>query len=216
MNTIILLLIITLIFSNQDQDSLYINNKIIISDIEVYGGLDESSVSTSIKIITDDNFNINGNNNFEDFLQSIGSLNYAGGTSRAKYFQLRGLGELSQFSGEGPPHFYVGYIIDNIDFSGIGMIGQLYDMKQIEIFKGPQSSLYGPNSMAGLINIVSKKPSIKKTFNFNTSLYSKNGQTFNLSSSIPITKKLFSRITISKNYNDDEFLNSFVYHNESY
>ena len=203
MNTIIyLLLIITLIFSNQDQDTLYINNKIIISDIEVYGGLDESSVSTSIKIITDDNFNINGNNNFEDFLQSIGSLNYAGGTSRAKYFQLRGLGELSQFSGEGPPHFYVGYIIDNIDFSGIGMIGQLYDMKQIEIFKGPQSSLYGPNSMAGLINIVSLKPSIKKTFNFNTSLYSKNGQTFNLSSSIPITKKLFSRITISKNYSD--------------
>ncbi len=199
---IYLSLIFTLIFSNENQDSLYINNKIIISDIEVYGGLDESSISTNIQIITNDYFNVNGNNNFEDFLQSTASLNYAGGTSRAKYFQLRGLGELSQFSGEGPPHFYIGYIIDNIDFSGIGMIGQLYDMKQIEIFKGPQSSLYGPNAMAGIINLVSNKPSNIMTFNFNTSLYSKNGQTFNLSSSIPITRKLLSRITISNNYND--------------
>ena len=199
---IYLSLIFTLIFSNENQDSLYINNKIIISDIEVYGGLDESSISTNIQIITNDYFNVNGNNNFEDFLQSTASLNYAGGTSRAKYFQLRGLGELSQFSGEGPPHFYIGYIIDNIDFSGIGMIGQLYDMKQIEIFKGPQSSLYGPNAMAGIINLVSNKPSSIMTFNFNTSLYSKNGQTFNLSSSIPITRKLLSRITISNNHND--------------
>ena len=199
---IYLLLTTTLIFSNNNKDTLYTNNKIIISDIEVYGGLDENSISTNIEIITGNYFNINGNNNFEDFLQSTGSLNYAGGTSRAKYFQLRGLGELSQFSGEGPPHFYVGYIIDNIDFSGIGMIGQLYDMKQIEIFKGPQSSLYGPNSMAGLINLVSNEPLTIKTFNFNSSLYSKNGQTLNLSSSIPITRRLLSRITISKNYND--------------
>ena len=72
---------------------------------------------------------------FEDAIALIPNLNSSGGTSRARYFQIRGIGELSQFSGEGPPHFYVGYIVDNIDFSGIGMIGQLYDMKQIEIFK---------------------------------------------------------------------------------
>jgi len=196
------LFLTTLIFSNTIQDSLSTDNKIIIPEIEIYGGLDENSVSTNIEVITNDNFNINGNNNFQDLLQSIPSLHYAGGTSRAKYFQLRGLGELSQFAGEGAPHFYVGYIVDNIDFSGIGTIGKLYDMQQIEIFKGPQSSTYGPNAMAGVINIVSNKPSKEKSFNFNTSIYSNNGQNFSFTTSLPLTDKLLSKITGSHDYNN--------------
>ena len=193
---IFFLIITNLLFPNTETDTI----KIVISDIEIYGGIDEKSISTNINVINEDIFSVNGNNNFQDLLQSTGSLHYAGGTSRAKYFQLRGLGELSQFSGEGPPHFYVGYIIDNIDFSGIGIIGKLYDLEQIEIFKGPQSASYGPNSMAGLINLVSKKPDTKKAFNFNTSIYSNNGHTFNLSSSIPITKNLLTKITLSNDY----------------
>ncbi len=33
-----------------------------------------------------------------------------------------------------------------------------YDVKQIEIFKGPGSSLYGNNAMGGVINIITRKP----------------------------------------------------------
>ena len=33
-----------------------------------------------------------------------------------------------------------------------------YDVERIEIFKGPGSSLYGNNSMGGVINIITKKP----------------------------------------------------------
>ena len=89
----------------------------------------------------------------QEITHKVSNLNYAQGTSRPRYYQIRGLGELSQFSGEGAPHFYVGYSIDNIDFSGIGMLGNLFDIKQIEVFKGPQSTLFGQNSMGGQINI---------------------------------------------------------------
>ena len=82
------------------------------------------------------------------------------------------------------------------------MIGKLYDFEQIEIFKGPQTASYGPNSMAGLINLVSKKPLDKKTFNFNSSIYSNNGQSFNLSTSIPITDNFLTKITLSNDYSD--------------
>ena len=90
---------------------------------------------------------------FDDVINLTPNLNSSGGTSRSRYFQIRGIGELSQFSGEGAPHFYVGYIMDDIDFSGIGMVGLLNDIDQIEVFKGPQSSIYGPNALAGMINI---------------------------------------------------------------
>ena len=199
MNFLIFFLILTShSFSTTQIDS----SKIDLPEIEIYGGIEENSISTNIDVLDETLFSKDGNNNFQDLIQSIPSLHYAGGTSRAKYFQLRGLGELSQFSGEGPPHFYVGYIVDNIDFSGIGMIGKLYDFEQIEIFKGPQTASYGPNSMAGLINLVSKKPLDKKTFNFNSSIYSNNGQSFNLSTSIPITDNFLTKITLSNDYSD--------------
>ena len=41
------------------------------------------------------------------------------------------------------------------------MVGQLFDIDQVEVFKGPQSSVYGPNAIAGLITLFSKDPTNK-------------------------------------------------------
>jgi outer membrane receptor protein involved in Fe transport len=65
---------------------------------------------------------------------------------------------MSQFSGEGPPNYSVAYIIDDIDFSGIGSIGSSFDLEQVEVYKGPQSNNFGPNAMAGAINLRSMNP----------------------------------------------------------
>ena len=195
-----ILLSTTLVANNTIEDSL--KKIILISDIKIYGGVDEYSNSSNIKVIKTEKYKFNGKYDFENIISSIGNLHYSGGTSRPKYFQLRGLGELSQFSGEGAPHFYVGFIVDNIDFSGIGMIGNLFDTKQVEIFKGPQSSIYGPNALAGIINIVSNEPINKKTLEFNLSTYSFNGKTINITTSLPLNNKVLTKFTLSKNYTD--------------
>ncbi|MEY2854962.1 MAG: hypothetical protein RL030_2094, partial [Pseudomonadota bacterium] len=54
---------------------------------------------------------------FGDVLGQVPNLFFAGGTSRPRYFQLRGIGELEQY--EGAPNPSVGFLIDDIDFSGI-------------------------------------------------------------------------------------------------
>ena len=93
---IIFLIIISHSFSKTQTDS----SKIDLPEIEIYGRIDENPITTNIDVLDETLFTKDGNNNFQDLIQSIPSLHYSGGTSRAKYFQLRGLGELSQFSGE--------------------------------------------------------------------------------------------------------------------
>src|SRR3546814_15934775 len=54
----------------------------------------------------------------------------------------------------------VGLFIDGVYMprSGLG-IDDLVDVARIEVLKGPQSTLYGKNVTAGVVNIVTEAPS---------------------------------------------------------
>lgn len=97
-----------------------------------------------------------GVQHFEDLLGAIPDLNWAAGTSRPRYFQLRGIGEVEQY--QGAPNPSVGFLIDDIDFSGVGMPATLFDTQQIEVLRGPQGTTYGANGLAGLINVRTVDP----------------------------------------------------------
>ena len=71
-----------------------------------------------------------GQQHFEDVLAQVPNLNWAGGTSRPRYFQIRGIGEREQY--EGAPNPSVGFLVDDIDFSGIGMLA-LADAANLEV-----------------------------------------------------------------------------------
>ena len=94
----------------------------------------------------------------QNLLAASPNLTYAGGTSRPRYFQIRGIGERSQFAGEGPPNFSVGFIEDDMDLSGIGMHASLFDVNEVEILRGPQAAVFGSKALAGLINLRTRDP----------------------------------------------------------
>jgi iron complex outermembrane receptor protein len=97
-----------------------------------------------------------GQQHFEDVLAQVPNLNWAGGTSRPRYFQIRGIGEREQY--EGAPNPSVGLLVDDIDFSGIGMVATLFDVSQVEVLRGPQGTRLGANALAGLISFHSAEP----------------------------------------------------------
>ena len=97
-----------------------------------------------------------GQQHFEDVLPLVPNLNWAGDTSRPRYFQIRGIGELQQY--QGAPNPSVAFLIDDIDFSGLGSAATLFDVDHIEVLHGPQGTLYGANALAGLIYVRSADP----------------------------------------------------------
>ena len=97
-----------------------------------------------------------GQQHFEDALALVPNLNWAGDTSRPRYFQLRGIGELEQY--QGAPNPSIGFLIDDIDFSGLGSAATMFDIDRVEVLRGPQGTRYGANALGGLIYVASAAP----------------------------------------------------------
>ncbi len=93
---------------------------------------------------------------FSDVAFAVPGLNYAGGSAAPRFFQIRGIGEFEQY--EGAPNPSVGVVVDDIDFSGLGLPSTLFDIAQIEVLKGPQTNRYGASALAGVIRSESTSP----------------------------------------------------------
>ena len=110
----------------------------------------------SVTVLDEQTLRSAGVQHFEDVLGLIPDLNWASGTSRPRFFQLRGVGEVEQY--QGAPNPSVGFLIDGIDFSGEGMPATLFDTEQIDVLRGPQGTTHGANALAGLISVRTANP----------------------------------------------------------
>jgi iron complex outermembrane receptor protein len=104
----------------------------------------------------------------EELLPQLPSLSWAGASSRPRYFQLRGIGELEQY--QGAPNPSIGFLVDEIDFSGIGMIASTFDVEQVEVLRGPQGTRYGANALGGLIKVKTREPVAAREFSTEASV----------------------------------------------
>jgi iron complex outermembrane recepter protein len=132
----------------------------VLEEVIVTATLREQSLldtPVSITVLNERTLQDAGRQHFEDVLAAVPNLNWAGGTSRPRFFQIRGIGEREQY--EGAPNPSVGFLIDDIDFSGIGMPATLFDVGRIEVLRGPQGMRYGANALAGLIVMRGQEPS---------------------------------------------------------
>jgi outer membrane receptor protein involved in Fe transport len=130
-----------------------IDEIVVIADFRERPALD---IPASVTVLDASIIERSSVQHFEELVGLVPNLNWSGDGHRARYFQIRGVGELEQY--EGAPNPSVGFIIDDIDFSGIGTIATLFDLRQIEILRGPQGSRYGANALAGLIYVQSADP----------------------------------------------------------
>ena len=126
----------------------------------VTGTLWESKLertTASVTVIDQARLATNGTQHFEDIVNAIPNLTWTGGSSRPRYIQIRGIGENSQFEGE-TPDSAVRFLIDDLDLTGLGTVGNLFDVQQVEVLRGPQAGAFGANAAGGVIRIVTNEP----------------------------------------------------------
>ena len=126
----------------------------------VTGDLWESElqqITASVTVLDGERLKYSGTQHFSDLVNTIPNIAWSATSSRPRYIQIRGIGENSQFEGE-TPDSSVRFLIDDLDFTGLGTIGNLFDTKQVEVLRGPQAGAFGANAAGGLIKIVTNDP----------------------------------------------------------
>jgi iron complex outermembrane receptor protein len=114
-------------------------------------------VPAAVSVITGDAIAARGSVNLESAQYLVPTLNFRkSGTAINQTLFLRGVGT-STFSIAGEPS--ISTVVDGVVYSRAGeAFSDLIDVERIEVLRGPQGTLFGKNTSAGVINIVTKRP----------------------------------------------------------
>lgn len=189
------------------------DNPVELSDVVVSADFRPTAaqnVPVSLTEIDAETIEARGAQHLEEVLNLAPNVNFSSGASRGQFFQIRGIGERSQFSA--PLNPSVGLVIDGVDFSRTGGAATLFDIDSIEILRGPQGTKFGTNGLAGTINMRSKEPSKDFSAHAETGLAEYNTRNFGAAVGGTIVEdKLLGRASIythqSDGYMDNDFLN---------
>jgi outer membrane receptor protein involved in Fe transport len=98
----------------------------------------------------------------------------------------------------------VGTYVDEVAYAYPFMnTGPMFDLERVEVLKGPQGTLYGRNTTAGLIDFVTNKPS--ETFEGSATVEAGNYQTHNFEGYVsgPLAKGLQARLAFRSEDSDE-------------
>ena len=190
----------------------YAEDEAVLEEVIVTGEfrpVDVDSLPASVSVIGRREMQLRAAQHLEDLTGIVPNLNATSGASRARFYQIRGIGERGQF--EEPLNSSVGLLIDGVDFSGVGGVATLYDVSQIEVFRGPQGTRYGANALAGLINVQTNDPT--DVLDSNLKLEAGNYGTYGLSGAVsgPLNDTFSARLAgnyyRSDGFSDNDFTN---------
>lgn len=146
----------------------------------------------------------------QDLQQLVPSVNVAYMHARQSSVSIRGLGNNPASDGlEGS----VGLYIDNVYLGRPGMaVFDLMDIEQLEVLRGPQGTLFGKNTTAGVINISTRAPSFTPERSIETSVGEDGYFQTKGTISGPLNDQLAGRISAYRTRSDGDIKNEFNGH----
>ena len=164
------------------------------------------NIPTSITVIDSEIIDQRNSGHLEQILALAPNVNFAAGASRGRYFQIRGIGERSQFVD--PLNPSVGTYVDDIDFTGFGGAATLLDIDQVEVLRGSQGTRFGANALAGVINLKTADPSAESMGYIKTSASSYNGRNLETAFGGAVNDQWLYRVATGKTLSDGFITNT--------
>ena len=151
-------------------------------------------VPVAVSVVSGATLEAQGGVNIENAQYLVPTLNFRkSGTTINQSLFLRGVGT-STFSIAGEPS--VSTVLDGVVYSRAGeAFGDLVDIERLEVLRGPQGTLFGKNASAGVVNIVSKRPTNDFEGTLEASFFTKSEYRGRGIINIPISDKARSRFT---------------------
>jgi len=185
------------------------------SDIEkivVTGDFQRETIQTlsaSASLLSEEEISLRGASYLDEILGSAANVNFTAGASRGRFIQIRGVGLRSQFVD--PINPSVGLVIDGINYSGLGGSSLLFDIGQVEIYRGPQGTRFGADGMAGMIQMQSAKATSDPSLKLHLGAGTYNSHEAGLAASTGLTDDTTARVSYfrrkSDGYVDNLYLN---------
>ena len=152
-------------------------------------------VPVAVSVLSGDAITAKGGTNLESAQYLVPTLNFRkSGTAINQSLFLRGVGT-STFSIAGEPS--ISTVVDGVVYSRAGeAFSDLIDIDRIEVLRGPQGTLFGKNTSAGVINIITKRPG-DHLGGFVEGGYATNGNEYRVRGAVdlPLTDWIKTRVT---------------------
>lgn len=173
---------------------------------------EESSqdVPTPMSVVSGQNLETQRVYRIQDLQQLVPSVNVAYMHARQSSVSIRGLGNNPASDGlEGS----VGLYIDNVYLGRPGMaVFDLMDIEQLEVLRGPQGTLFGKNTTAGVINISTRAPSFTPERSIETSVGEDGYFQTKGTISGPLNNQLAGRFSAYRTRSDGDIKNEYDGH----
>ena len=173
---------------------------------------EESSqdVPTPMSVVSGQNLETQRVYRIQDLQQLVPSVNVAYMHARQSSVSIRGLGNNPASDGlEGS----VGLYIDNVYLGRPGMaVFDLMDIEQLEVLRGPQGTLFGKNTTAGVINISTRAPTFTPERSIETSVGEDGYFQTKGTISGPLNDELAGRFSAYRTRSDGDIKNEYNGH----
>ena len=166
------------------------------------------TMAASVSIVDNQQIEQRQARHIEQILNIAANVNFNSGASRGRFVQIRGIGERSQYAE--PINPSVGLLVDDVDMSGLGGAATLFDVAQVEILRGPQSSNTGAAALAGMVKITTTEADASQTSLLTATAAGKDTFNLGLAHGGALTDKLFYRFAAQQFQSDGFVYNQYL------
>lgn len=166
-----------------------------------------SEVPIAISVFNSESIDQTGVQELRDLTEYIPNVTISQGTDFGAQINIRGVGANSRNIGFDSR---VGVYLDGVYLGqGPALNQDLVDLEQIEVLRGPQGTLFGKNTVAGAINMISTKPSQEFEGNVTANVFNYDGIELKAMVNIPLGDMTAFRLSYSDRQRDGYIKNVY-------